>query len=465
MHFLRCSYFISNSPSIVRDMKSNSSSLLVSLDGLSASDFDTLKKSLPFTAQYLNEGTTSVLDAGILSSCQAIWAEVLTGVPWHSNGCSGYSFPGDSLNQPVTCTEKNLTKPLKLLDVDAPHFVLNTPLLLPQIDNRIWLSDGSMPLAVSVSPRTLEKEEPFRGYIPRPANYLVQMLERTDAVLTRLVDVEKKRFECALNLIRNYPDSNGIVRITAFEHLAHAIGADFLSSKNTRYSNTISDLLSSLDSWLSEVFASGREVLIISPYSHIPCHAQLNINSLLEKGGYLSLTRPTHDTAQNRRLAAMDVLKDQDDPMGELEVLLYKRGLAKQLRFDTTKTVAASPSAGCIWLNRDSRFKDGKSMNDVEARKKILEIEQFLQDNLSRVFDDNFAIFTRSDEGNSIEPNPATPDIYVYIAQVEMHNNYEPLYGPGDKPRSVHHPRGFFWTTREPSYSYDDHLPTTKVPG
>src|SRR5260370_7236475 len=140
---------------------------LVSLDGLSLEDFSRLTELLPRSARHLAGGSASRLNAGLLTSAAAIWGEVLTGAPWYENGCNGHARPWNTLNRTQVMTEHDLRLPARLLNGES-QFVINVPLLVPQEPNRFWLSDGPLPLPMTVTPQSLLAAEPFYSSIPTP---------------------------------------------------------------------------------------------------------------------------------------------------------------------------------------------------------------------------------------------------------------------------------------------------------
>src|SRR5437016_3308883 len=103
---------------------------------------------MPRFAAYLLDYQVHTLAGYLLPGAQPVWAEILTANPWFRNGCTAYARPTDSLNKLAIVTEKDLLGAAILLDdqfSDDLKVTVNLPLLLPRRD-RIWLSDGSLPI-------------------------------------------------------------------------------------------------------------------------------------------------------------------------------------------------------------------------------------------------------------------------------------------------------------------------------
>jgi hypothetical protein len=201
--------------------------VILCLDGLGKQELGKLAGFLSKNAQYFIDCAFSMLDGGLMSSAQAIWAELLTGCPWQQNACAGYTAPDRSLNRTRIITELDLKCPVALVPVMSGgqrHLAINLPLLLPQEPARILMSDGSIPHALMVSPQSLVSNEPFLSYSPRPYTGLGEVFTDPWSVsLSKFALIEQNRLECALKLVRDFDFGIGVIRLSFFDQLAHLI--------------------------------------------------------------------------------------------------------------------------------------------------------------------------------------------------------------------------------------------------
>ena len=428
----------------------NTQTALISLDGLNSSDFASLCELLPKTAPHLLAGSLSRLDAGLLTSAQAIWGELLTGRPWYINGCPGHASPWKTLNLTKPVTEADLTGPIKLLDEETRQLVINVPLLLPNKVERTWLSDGSMPLPVTVSPASLASEWPFSDYKPRPSSSLIKLLAYPKDWIPECIASERLRLECTRQLLRDCDWESCVIRLSLFDQLSHILGIGYLTDNDLLFAEPIRDFIMFLDQWMADLFANVLDVAVISAFSHTTCHARINLNSLLSEGGFLSFGKA--DVANRHRLAALAVMSGDgiDDehnvevPPVPRSVLPYTRKSCQQTQFDTTRTIAASPILGCIYLNAADRFQDG-NVADNQAQKIRAEIQAYLDKKLEQN-DISYHLIWSANEIGAANLHRSVPDLLVYIPGAELHNSSDQSFGPTDKPRSTHCPSGFFWS-------------------
>lgn len=432
------------------------SSLLISLDGLSLEDFHSLQSRLPKSAHHLNAGSTAVLDAGMLTAPSAIWGEILTGEPWYKNGCSGYSMPQRSLNSTKIVSEKDLKVPFKYLPQNTAQLIVNVPLVMPKEPHRTWLSDGSLPMPVVMSPSSLASVEPFSQYTPRRYSALESMYQSITNTLENLLDEEKTRLECARALMHRQEWSTCIVRLSLFDRLAHLIGIDYLTDLSLSYTGVVDYFLSLLDDWLESILAGGEPVSIVSAFSHTRCRARFNLNKLLRDGSFLDFQNS--DLHSSHRVLAfagateIEEVESSSRPAEQIHHFHVRTRSCHQPTFDVSKTIAASPTQGCIWINWEDRFADGI----VESVERTM-IRQQLRDFLNRELASRFESFKLwSKDGLSdgemshcaatTDSAIVNPDFLVYLPETEVHNSFDSSFTKHDLPRCVHHPEGFLWS-------------------
>lgn len=430
----------------------NGSQLLISMDGLSLEDFQSLLSRFPKTAAQVKEGSTATLDAGLLTTPGAIWGEILTGEPFYKNGCAGYSSPAKSLNSTKIASEKDLKVPLNLLSRTGSQVVVNVPLLMPKAPHRTWLSDGSLPMPISLSPSSLASIEPFTQYRPRRFSSLSQMYQVTTIALEEIFAEERNRLECARALMKERDWEMGIFRLSVFDRLAHLIGIDYLTDFELGYTSVINEFLTVLDDWLEAILEATGQVSILSAFSHRRCRALFNLNKLLSDGMFLEFENSDlHSSHRVLAFAGMDGADAASDsrPTEQMHHFHVKTRNCHQSRFDPAKTIAASPAQSCIWINWKERFTDGI----VEASEGTLirqQLADFLEKELSSRFE-GFRIWSKDDlsSGGSLTDS-SSPDFLIFLPETEVHNSLDSSFSRYDLPRCTHHPEGFLWSRSIP---------------
>lgn len=425
------------------------SSVLISLDGLSKEDFGSLAERLPKSSRHLRSGSASRVDCGVLTNAQAIWGELLTGVPWNENGCSGYSMPVGSLKETKPAKESDLISPIRLIKTECQQLVINVPLLLPT-PQRIWFSDGSLPIMRHVSPHRLAREEPFLNYKGRAFGSIIDMLKDPGGSVPKCIEIEKQRLVCARKLMleeKRLWDSC-VVRVSVFDQLAHLFGPRYLADIDSVYAESISGFVEFLDEWLEDILGTMGNAAIISAFSHVDCLARVNLNSLLQQAGLLKFGQP--DVAARRRLDALAVAALEDDREIDddgpqrlpMDLLPFTRPGCQQPVIDTARTLAASPSQGCIYINSKDRFEDGiVAGGDFQT---VLDaVRSRICAELEGRFGNRFELWSASE---SFQAHSKHPDLLVYIPGAEFYDSIDNSFQCWDRPHSTHNPAGFFWT-------------------
>ncbi|HEY9732137.1 MAG TPA: hypothetical protein V6C89_09495 [Drouetiella sp.] len=401
---------------------------LVALDGLAESNLPDLLRLMPRFQARFKRLKTSVLEFSS-SAPQSAWSEILTGTKTFDNGCAGYAHPSSSLNKSVIFTETDLLKPPFLVEADqgSAAVAINIPLLLPKPGNRIWLSDGSLPINKFVSPSSLRSHPAFAQYEPRPykSHAGASTVFQRD-LLRRCVDVEAKRLACALSLFKSGDWSTFVYRITLFDHLFHLIGLNFLQATDLSIYGALKSFLAELDEAI-EIFSSDEAVktAFVSAYSHVACLGTLNLNMVLAQGNYLKLAdeESASRTHADRVKVASALWETTTHYLSTLEGRLL-----------TSATIAASPVAGAIYMNKSAVFVDG--IVDKENYKKLRsDVALYLHNFLSAGYNRPFNIEIHPAEYN----DTLAPDIVVSVDGIEFHN----LGHKAITPRTTHKASGF----------------------
>jgi len=407
---------------------------LISFDGLSSADLVALFNLLPESKSFYESGDFHVLANRLLTQPQPIWAEILTGTPWYENGCSAYSRPTGSLNKLEVVTEKDLLTRAKLLDEkNGGHVVsINLPLVKPKPPGRLWLSDGSLPMNRQVSPPSLLKDEPVKSYAARPYTDVGEALVSPLASARSSMQVEKKRIECALYLLKNFPCQRFILRLTVFDSLSHLFGLNYLQTENLVVYKELVEFLACLDAAISEIIAAfGREVILLSGYSHQPCKSTVSLNSILEQAGLLQNTRQLDEVQKQRVHAATSIWGFE--PVSQ--ILSSYEG-----QIDAKTSIAASSSYGCVYINRSDVFENG-SVTPASYEEKRTAVRQVLQKTLLSRFGDSMLIEEAPPESMRIAA--PIPEFILNINGVEFYNIRNANLGEFDVPRTTHSSSGF----------------------
>jgi predicted AlkP superfamily phosphohydrolase/phosphomutase len=412
--------------------------LILSLDGLSLSDFDALTTLLPSTRNRIKQAGWRHLESNPLFGAQSIWAELLTGERWFKNGCAGYSRPRSSLNDLTIFTEKDLQSPPKLLrssSKQTPDVVINVPILQPDPHSRVWFADGSLPTHTTISPRILTDDANFKAYKPRPFADFSQALRSVRDPINDCLDVEEKRTACATALLKKFDWQTFIWRVTLFDHLAHLVGLDVVKQEKLFFFEQLKRWLADLDGLLSTLIEDPElSFCIISSFSHTQSKRTLNLNMVLEKLGMLKVIEASVHPDDGRKTRTSAVLS-----LAREEKLTSSATSSLEGQIDLQNSIAASPVAGSIFINRRDQFADGT----VDSQS-LQTVKQTVHDELKTALHAEFG------DSLTIELNPsttlskiATPDMLVNIAGIEF-NNIKPSHGsPDAHGRTTHCSDGF----------------------
>ncbi|HEY9679221.1 MAG TPA: alkaline phosphatase family protein [Drouetiella sp.] len=417
--------------------------LVVSLDGLNLEQFDQLKSRLPLLSDYLSKGRVAQLDSSPFVDAQPIWAEVLTGAPWHENGCVGFSKPGRTLNEMQVFSERDLLKPIQMFeDNDTKiggvsknrpwNILINIPLLRPNDASRLWLGDGGQPVAKNASlPGLEELISKLGSYNPRPYVSIGEaMADWTDATKL-LLQLEDQRLGYALALTQNSDWKFLAYRLSIFDQLSHLLEFDFLSSKSV-IEKELEKFLGRLDRSLATLFEQAEEILLFSGYSHMCCSALLSMNDVFEQSRLLR--RELKETQKNNRLAALTALEKQQDPQTPL-------GLTEHLAFLPRHTLCASPVKGAIYLNVKPHFEDGGSVDDSMKLDEEDRIEKFFQSSINKYFPK--AKLLKNPNCNQFGPS------FVFIVEgVELVESNAKAVSFENLPALTHASKGFVWSPK-----------------
>ncbi len=116
-----------------------------------------------------------------------------------------------------------------------------------------------------------------------------------------------------------------------------------------------------------------------------------------------------------------------------------------EARVSQADTVAFSPTAGCIYLNSTTRFKDGSlsDENVINARSNLKEI---LESDLKRIFGGTFELCFV----DMAQKPTLVPDVLLKIRNVDFTDSLDFLIDNRDVPHTLHVSEGFVTT---PSHS------------
>jgi len=432
--------------------------ILLSFDGLGIQDVPELLHRLPKTRRFVETAKLIPLDTGVLRSSQAIWAELLTGEPWHRNGCYGYAHPCKSLNELEISNEKDLYSRVQLLKNEAKQsrsVLINVPLLKPNSSSRVWLSDGSFPTNILVSPSELLRDASFQEYKPHAYSHVAGVLGIRNIMAYRCVESEQLRLSCTLNLLSRTDWQRAIWRVSLFDELSHLIGLRFLGAEDLRITETLQHFLNALDDGLSQLFEQSQiEIFIISSYSHEKCLQRLNLNKLLAHGRFLTIDYDVQEFRDGtQRVAAMSAIRE-----GTTGPALMR---SSEGRLRTAATQAASPVYGCVLINSRVWFEDGL----VDAAEHAA-TSQHVYVYLKKILDNRFGAAAKIE----VNPQPLSertgrpcPELIISIDGVDLIDVEDPGLLDTFPPRTMHSPSGFLAVPAKYTNSPDLLKPTQLV--
>lgn len=403
---------------------------MLAVDGLSLADLPSLLARLPRSKELVDSLSVVRLSTSG-SSSQLAWAELLTARNVFQNGCAGYAHPVSSLNNLAVFSEPELLVKPGLIEVESgsSSVSINVPILRPNDESRFWLSDGSLSINKCVSPSYLRKEPIFRDYQPRPyKSHAGAMTLPQTQLIERCLDVEMDRLAGAVNLFERKNWSKFVYRVTVFDQLFHLLGLRYLAAENLAVYPALQRFLTALDEALVLFLKyQSANFALISCYSHVTCKTTLNLNLVLESGGFLQLASED-ELAQNRsersRIAAT-----LWQPTTH-----YFKTLEGCLR--TSSTVAASPVSGSVYVNKSSVFEDG-IVPDAEYKKVRTAVADYLTDFFTTRFGGGFSIEVHPEDVNKT----CAPDLIVKIEGVEFENLSRAAVPV--PPLTTHSPTGF----------------------
>lgn len=405
--------------------------LLISLDGLSAEQFQYLSKTFGFLVGFTGN-TLSQFTSGTLNTPQAIWGEILSGQHWWETGCAGYAYPRTSLND-LEISSESLHQFQSVLPGKS-DLCVNVPLLEPN-SKRLWLSDGSNS-SDAISPKTLLGKEPFKSYRPRPFSSPAYFRGNETKGSQLAMECERQRLDCAMELAKDNNWQAAIVRLSAFDHLSHLLGSNFLIDEKLKIRADIESFIAYANQTLETIASNshGATICLMSAFSHSECKRRVNLNLLLSQLGYLTIA-PKSVATQSLNLRQKVTLTLSQKP----ETSYLPSALVSTANyFDETSSIAASPIHGAIYINAKQRFKNGVvEPQDIERKKR--EIASAIRE----------ALNDAGIEDITIEPNPKpsnslAPDLMILAANTDFHSLYDaPAIDNFSHPLTCHAPKGF----------------------
>lgn len=403
---------------------------MLAFDGLSEADLPSLVAHLPHSKKLIDK--LAVLQLCLSApAAQLVWGELLTGKSVFYNGCAGYAHPVSSLNNLAVFSEPDFLVKPTLIEVEpgSRAVSINVPMLRPDDESRVWLSDGSLSINKSVSPASLRKEQIFHDYQPRPYKSHAGAMTLPQAQLVeRCLEVEMDRLACAVSLFERKDWSKFVYRLTVFDQLFHLLGLRYLAADSLAVYPALQRFLTALDEAVV-LFLKYQPVnfALVSCYSHQSCKSTLNLNLVLESGGFLELA--SEEELARSRSDRSRVAAALWQPSTH-----YFKTLEGCLR--TSSTVAASPVSGCVYVNKSSVFEDG-IVSDAEYKKVRTAVADYLTDFLMTRFGSRFSIAVHPEDVNK----SSAPDLIVKIDGVEFENLSRAAVPV--KPLTTHSATGF----------------------
>ena len=408
--------------------------LLISLDGLSAEQFQYLSTEFGFLKAFTKAGITQ-FEGGVLTSAQALWGEILSGQHWWETGCVGYAFPKGSINDLEIGSQSSYRFRSIFID-NYVNFAINVPLLEPGNGKHLWLSDGSFNQE-TVSPKELLQNEPFRSYRPRPfaspAYFLGNPIKGAEACLQS----ERHRLACAIELAKRTDWQIGIVRLSVFDQLFHLLGSNFLYDEALTIRPAVNAFIDFAGKCIEEIILSSANATtcIVSTYSHSECTKRANLNLLLSQLGYCTLTDPRQvkrDLDLRHRSTLAVSTKMESSILPTALVTLTNR-------FQAESSIAASPVHGAIYLNTKDRFQDGI----VEVREKE-SLKKQIASALAKILNDSGVRNTSLELNPQDSQSTQAPDLMICANGLDFHDAYDaPAVDTFSHPLTCHTSNGF----------------------
>jgi predicted AlkP superfamily phosphohydrolase/phosphomutase len=405
---------------------------IISLDGLSAAQFQRLLCRLPGLNALITDNALLEFEASPFADAQPIWAEILTGKFWYQNGCVGYATPGRSLNDLRIFTEADLRVPIILIpeiQKGRCNVFINTPLVEPRDENRKWLSDGGLPGVTAVRPKTLAATEPLKSYTPRPIISMGAAMADPNAA-NIFIDAELTRINCASTWCEQSDWKSFVFRVGIFDQLAHLFGSDFLEQDELIFSEHLSKLLTQLDQVLCQIVASADIHIFISAFSHIACKEVFSLNDFFARANLLARAQQNSKT-NDLRQQAFALLKGAATTTAPLA--------SQPFHIDPAQTLCASPVRGCIYPNAQKYFSDG-----IISDGKLKHLEQKVCDLLKAELRHHAKVTLVSNPAS--ESGAINPSLIVDIEGVDLVDNLSTVSRDCELPLSVHRSCGFVWS-------------------
>ncbi len=416
-------------------MSQPSKKAIVCFDGLNEEQLLLISPDMPMLADLLKSGVTAELDSSPFSDAQPIWAEILTGEPWHRNGCAGYAKPTRTLNSLQIITERDLSCPIRLFNdsFEQSNILINMPLVQPLEGRRIWLSDGSTPSLLNVSP-FLANDPPFKNYNPRPIVSMGAALSDCQDSIIKFIESELVRLQCAQALLRQKNWQFFLYRTGVFDSLSHLLGAQFLHQKHLAITPKLKKLLTEIDNVLAPPLMQAQEKVIFSSFSHVQCRGFFSLNTALERAKLLARSKVV-SRASDLRLSALAAAQSLSEQ--ETEPITVTR----TMEYFPQKTLCASPVRGTIYLNSQNRFDDGGKLDEAGVVRE--------EDRIARFFESVTSLNYRNAKLlKNPEPHLGGPNFVFQIDGFELLESLQGKNQEYDVPLSTHIPRGFVWSTK-----------------
>lgn len=326
----------------------------------------------------------------LLCNSQAVWATLLTGKSWREHRCTGYSTPGSNIDEPRVF-EITALGDKALLDTvaSAQTALINLPLI----------PGGTTVRGEAVTQQPIRKPKEGR----HPA-----------LIWEEAVEADCRRIALALPLLEQQLQLV-VCRLTSFDTAGHLLFDELFSQPRPRQELVLATLGAAIDTLLRSAGAQQFEVLVVSNYSFERCISLVNVNHMLEGGGYCVSSL----ASKSRRILALKSI------VGDPEALRW--------HIEPERSGACSPVHGTVFCNSRNRFSKG-ILDENEAKAMLTELPPFLEEACKQRYGLDFHWQTIADD-------PLLPDMVFRIPGADY--TFSEQTRPGDTPTGVHEPSGF----------------------
>ena len=359
---------------------------VLALDGLSRKEFFAFTSYCPSLLDYSQTCTVQPMQAdSFLCNSQAAWSTLFTSKSWREHHCTGYATPGNNIDEPKVFELSALNENV-LLDTVAPAqtALINLPL---------------------VPGGTTVRGEQIKQPPARP-----QEGRHPESVWMEALEADCKRVGQAAQLLGL---QLAVCRLSSFDIAGHLFFNELFDQPRRRAA--LARLGAAIDSATKEAFAKQSQLLVVSNYSFERCIGVVNINHLLESGGYC--------------------VSSLESSSRRIQALKQVAGDPESLRWHVIpeKTTACSPAHGTVFLNTRDRFHKG-ILDRTRAKAMLSEVPEFLEEACKMRYG-------LSLQWQTLEDDPLLPDMVYRVPGADY--TFCDRHKADNTPAGVHAPEGF----------------------